>query len=422
MSAKLGYKLTEIGAVPEEWRVEVFTDAVQVNPGRSLVAGKEYPFVPMDALTTDSPRVRYVLRRVWNQSSGSRFQNGDVLLARITPSAENGKTALLDSLDGDSTGFGSTEFLVLSPKTGGIEDSKFLYHLIKFEKIRNQAIQRMTGSTGRQRIPPGAFGDILCPIPPVSEQRKIASILSTVDDAIQKTDEIIAKTQQLKKGLMQQLLTKGIGHTKFKQTEIGSIPKDWRIATIGSVTQVRNGSTPRRNVKDYWENGQVPWIPTAQVNERFIAISREYITDVAVREANLHLIPKGSLLLAMIGQGLTRGKVAKLLIDAAINQNFAAIFPCEEMDTDFLFHFLDFNYFRIRNMGRGGNQWALNCEIVRSIPIPVPPKDEQQEIARILSSVDDGTEEENQRKHQLERLKKGLVQVLLTGKVRVKVR
>jgi len=188
-----------------DWRFDAFGNAVEVNPRRKLVQGKEYSFIPMEALSTDSPNVTFIQRRVWDRSSGSKFQNGDVLLARITPSAENGKTALVNLPD--ALGFGSTEFIVLSPKKGGIEDSQFLYYLVKFERIRNQAIQRMTGSTGRQRIPPEALDDILCPVPPVAEQRRIASILSTVDDAIQKIDEKKRSLERLKKGLMQVLLT-----------------------------------------------------------------------------------------------------------------------------------------------------------------------------------------------------------------------
>jgi type I restriction enzyme S subunit len=404
-----------------DWRIDLFSNAVEVSPTRSLVAGEEYPYVPMDALSTDSPKVAYVENRAWSRSSGTRFQNGDVLFARITPSAENGKTALVDFLEEGGKGFGSTEFIVLSPRRGGIEDSRLLYYLVKFEKIRNQAIQRMTGSTGRQRIPPEAFDGILCPIPPVNEQQKIAAILSRVDDAIQKTDEIIAKTQQLKKGLMQQLLTKGIGHTKFKQTDLGEIPEQWQITTIGSTTQVKNGSTPRRNVREYWENGTIPWIPTAQVNDRYIEKAQEFITERGLHETSLSWIPKGSILLAMIGQGATRGKVARLLVDATINQNFAAIFPSPSMNMDFLFHYLDFNYWRIRNLGRGGNQWALNCEVVKKICIPLPDKDEQTRIASILSCVDEKIRNDTRRKAQLDRLKRGLMRVLLTGKVRVKV-
>src|SRR5437870_4307702 len=100
-----------------DWRFETVGNAVEVNARRKLVQGKEYTFVPMEALSTDSPNLLFVQRRVWDQSSGSKFQNGDVLFARITPSAENGKTALVNLPD--SVGFGSTEFIVLSPKKGG---------------------------------------------------------------------------------------------------------------------------------------------------------------------------------------------------------------------------------------------------------------------------------------------------------------
>jgi type I restriction enzyme S subunit len=422
MSVKPHYKLTEIGAIPEEWRAQVFTHAVQVNPSRSLVVGREYPFVPMDALTTDSPRTRYVLSRVWNQSSGSRFQNGDVLLARITPSAENGKTALVDSLKGDGTGFGSTEFLVLSPKTGGIEDSRFLYHLIKFEKIRNQAIQRMTGSTGRQRIPPEAFNDILCPVPPVSEQQRIASILSTVDDAIQKTDEIIETTQQLKKGLMQQLLTRGIGHTKFKQTEIGKIPEEWGVVPIEKLGNVITGTTPSTTVKEYYGSKYVFVSPADIGASKFVMKTTKSLSDKGLKVSRP--IPPGSIFVTCISSYDGIGKIGMSTTTSTTNQQINSVVCHEKVNPDFLYYSLDYHRSRIQTYAvRSGGHFAIiTKQLFSSIPMPKPSESEQSRIACILSSVDNKLEHEKNTRTGLERLKKGLMQVLLTGKVRVKVR
>jgi len=400
------------------WRFERLGNAIDINPARKLVQGKEYPFVPMEALSTESPNPTFLQRRVWDRSSGSRFQNGDVLLARITPSAENGKTALVNLPD--SVAFGSTEFIVLSPKTGGIEDSRFLYYTIKYDKIRKQAIQRMIGSTGRQRIPPEALDDILCAVPPVQEQHGIASILSTIDEAIQKTDEIIAKTQQLKKGLMHQLLTIGIGHTNFKETEIGKIPEKWEVSSIGKDFKVGTGGTPSRENPDYYR-GEIPWVKTTEVNYGLIEDTQEHITRAALEETSAKLYRAGTLLIAMYGQGVTRGKAAILGVDAAINQACAAVYGADQVRVSFLFYWCQKQYHRLRSLAQGANQSNFNLSLVRSVRIPVPSIAEQDKIVEILQGFDASIKSEFQRKHNLQQLKTGLTQVLLSGKVRVKV-
>jgi type I restriction enzyme S subunit len=417
-----GFKTTEIADMPEEWRVTVLSDAAQVNPSRPLVVGREYPFIPMDALTTDSPRVIYTLRRVWNRSSGSRFQNGDVLLARITPSAENGKTALVDFLRDGGRGFGSTEFLVLGPENGGIEDSKFLYYLIKFDKIRNQAIQRMTGSTGRQRIPPDAFNDIQCPVPPVPEQRKISSTLSAVDDAIQKTNEIVAKTQQLKKGLMQQLLTKGIGHTKFKQTEVGEIPEEWHLlpcerACTEITVGVVSSATP------YYVEKGVPFLRSQNIKENSIdTTDLRFISEEFNQSHRKSILRQGDVVTVRTGEPGTSCVVPREY-DGSNCFSLIISRPSKDLLPQYLSYYINSQYARrfIASREAGGVQHNFNVSFMKKLPVPVGSLAEQERIVFNLSVVDDKLLKESRRKEHLELLKKGLMQALLTGRVRVKV-
>lgn len=157
---------------------------------------------------------------------------------------------------------------------------------------------------------------------------------------------------------------------------------------IGEVATVRNGTTPSRKNPDFW-NGNVPWLPTGKVNERYIAVADECITELALRKCSLRLIPAGSTLVAMIGEGTTRGKAALLRIDATTNQNFAAVSPGEGIVPEFLFYQLESCYEPLRHWSHGTNQHALNTKLVSDFPIWVPDIDEQREIVAEIAALED---------------------------------
>ncbi len=295
----------------------------------------------------------------------------------------------------------------------------FLLYLLNFLDLNPYIV----GST-RKKLNQEHMKRIIIPLPPLPEQKKIAEILSTVDKAIELTDKIIAQTELLKKGLMQRLLTKGIGHEEFKfNKELGcEIPKEWEVTTIGEVCEVGTGGTPSREKTEYF-GGNIPWVKSTEIDYGIITQTEEYITELGLKNSNARIYSAGTLIIAMYGQGVTRGKCAILGIDAAINQACAAIKPKNSnlIHILYLYYWCQYRYEQIRNLGQGANQKNLNLSIVRSIKFPLPPLPEQKRISKILSTVDKKLELERERKQQLQELKKGLMQVLLTGKVRVKV-
>ena len=211
------------------WQRMPFSDAVAVNPRRSIVRGALAPFVDMAALPSETHAISCA-RTKCVDGGGARFTNGDTLFARITPCTENGKTGLVDRLGAGEVGAGSTEFIVLGPREN-LTTPRFVYYLAKNPKFRAFAISRMRGTSGRQRVPASVFDAFEVGVPPLREQRKIAAILSSVDDTIDKTQAVIDQVQVVKRGLIQELLTRGMPgrHMRFKQTEIGEIPEGWAI-------------------------------------------------------------------------------------------------------------------------------------------------------------------------------------------------
>lgn len=206
----------------------------------------------------------------------------------------------------------------------------------------------------------------------------------------------------------------------YKHTPLGWIPEDWFWCSLGEISSVGSGTTPSKSNVDYWENGNIPWLPTGKVNERVIIHADEFITEFAKEQLSIKLLPINTIVLAMIGQGKTRGKVAILKLGAWINQNFAYLIPTKQTSSEYLFHSLEYNYYRIRYEGnRGGNQGSLNTGMVRNILVLYPPLPEQIAIANLLTTWDSAIAKLQDliaAKHQR---KKWLMQQLLTGKKRL---
>jgi type I restriction enzyme S subunit len=256
------------------------------------------------------------------------------------------------------------------------------------------------------------------PRPPLPEQQKIAEILSTVDAKIEIIDQQISETQELKKGLMQQLLTKGIGHTEFKDSALGKIPKSWEVNKIGETCHSFAGGTPKRSVKEYYKNGTIPWVKSGEVDNDNITSTKESVTELAINETSTRLIKSKSILVALYGA--TAGKVGVLKMDACSNQAVLAINSnVDFISNKFLYHFLKSITKTLLVLCQGSGQPNLSKKIIDNVNIPIPQKGEQQQIATILTTTDDKLEVLSEKKTTYQELKQGLMQQLLTGKVRV---
>lgn len=194
------------------------------------------------------------------------------------------------------------------------------------------------------------------------------------------------------------------------------LPEGWTIKKIGSIAKVTSGGTPDRSKSIYW-NGKYPWITTSLINFGIVRESEEYITEEGLQNSSAKLFPMGTVLMAMYGQGKTRGQVAMLGIEATTNQACAAIISDEnKVYSPFLFQNLSSRYVEIRNLSNTGNQENLNGELIKGISIKLPPIPEQQKIVKILSTWDEAIQTTQELIKQLENQKKALMQRLLSGK------
>ena len=196
-------------------------------------------------------------------------------------------------------------------------------------------------------------------------------------------------------------------------------PSGWSDGTVGETCVLQTGGTPSRKKPEYW-NGDIPWIKTGEVDYKLITQTEEHISADGLKNSNAKLLPIGTLLMAMYGQGITRGKVAITGLEAATNQACAAITPRdqEQLTTDFLYWFLTYQYEELRSRGHGANQRNLSMTLIKIFEIAYPPLPEQKTIAHILSTVHRAIEAQERIIQTTTELKKVLMHQLFTEGLR----
>ena len=422
------YKETLIGKIPEDWDVVRLGDSgvAEIRGNKSVNNVEKIAFIPMEFIPDSSIYTKYEIRNLNEIKSSTYCEAGDLLLAKITPSLENGKQGIVPEDVPNGFALATTEVFPIVCK--GI-DRLFLFYILKHPRFRKVLEYSMRGTTGRQRVPKEAVENLPIPYPPLSEQRKIAEILSTVDKAIQKVDEAIAKTERLKKGLMQELLTKGIGHTEFKDTEIGRIPKEWEVVKISDVVKpkdgIKRGPWGGMIKKEFFVERGFKVYEQKNVILNDFNIGNYYIANEKFNELKSYEIKPGDILItsagtigkiAIVPDGIQRGIFNQALIrirlksDIVSTTYFKYLFESGMLEK------------QLKKFAYGATQVNLaSIKILKQILLSLPPLSEQQKIAEILSTVDKKLELEKKRKEKLERIKKGLMNDLLTGKRRVKV-
>ncbi len=303
--------------------------------------------------------------------------------------------------------------------------SQFLYQFLLANK--NIFLQTAVGSTVKSlRLP--IIKKVFVNVPSLEEQKKIAEILMSVDDGIRKTDEIIIQTEKLKKGLMQDLFTKGIGHNKFKKTKIGEVSEDWRVVTIKDaplklIDGDRGVNYPK--LSDFTSGGYCLFLNNKNIkNDQFVFSDIQFVS----REKD-ELLRKGKLerLDVVLTTRGTVGNVAFYNDDISfenirINSGMLLLRAYGELNSDFLYHLMKSPFMKKRydDVVSGSAQPQLPIRSLQQIYIPVPPEDEQEKIVEISQTIDNKISVNNRYREILIKLKKGLAQDLLSGKIIIK--
>ena len=267
---------------PSGWSTRPFSEAFLINPAVPIERGKTTPFVDMAAVEPGLRAVRSTRDREF-RGGGSRFQNGDTLLARITPCLENGKIARYTADGGPTTGHGSTEFIVVRGRPG-VTDSGFAFYVTRSDQVRSYAIGQMTGTSGRQRVPTSSLAQLDVDCPPLPEQRAIAHVLGTLDDKIELNrrmnkmleamaralfkswfvdfDPVRARMEGRDTGLPPDIAD--LFPDRLVDSEMGEIPEGWEVVPLDAIARFQNGLALQR-FRPAPQEARLPVVKIAQM-------------------------------------------------------------------------------------------------------------------------------------------------------------
>ena len=428
--AKEGYKKVKIGPkevyIPEDWRNEKLKSLAQIESGGTPSTKNpqfwngEIPWLtPTDITKNNNKYISESNKKIslhgLEKSSAKLLPPGTVLM---TSRATIGEASISNIKMATNQGFKSII-------CGKYLHNEYLYYYLPM--IKNYLTALGGGSTFLE-ISKKDVKNLKIPLPHIDEQKKISEILSTVDQAIAQTDEIIEKTQSIKKGLMQKLLTEGVKHNKFKKIKIygkeRKIPAGWKIEVLEnicrSITDGKHGDCENEENSGFFfisakdiHDGKINYDKARQITEK----------DFIKTNKRTNLEPKDNII-------TNSGTIGKIAIASEGDQtgrttfqkSVAIVKPIhEKVDYRFLSYRLSENVNLLSLNSSGSAQKNLLLKDLRNFKITLPEINEQKHIAYILSNVDQKIQKEKEFKQKLEQLKKGLMQDLLTGKKRVSV-
>lgn len=276
------------------------------------------------------------------------------------------------------------------------------------------------------------FLNIEFALPSLKEQQSIANFLDNatckIDTLIQKQQNLIELLKEKRQALISHAVTKGLNpHVKMKDSGVewlGKVPEHWESVCLKWIAKIYSGGTPDKTNFSYWEEGTIPWISSGEVNQFFITEPTTYITEEAYEKSSAKWIPKNALVMALAGQGKTKGMVAQLGIMTTCNQSMAAIVLSENVSERFIFWWLTSNYEKIRNLAGGDLRDGLNLDIIGSIVCPYFLLSEQQQIANYLDKstckIDTLIAKAQKAIELLKERRTALISAVVTGKIDVR--
>jgi len=369
------------------WKTLPFTEAVMVNPQVPIKRGQVSPFVDM-ASVNGSARYIHAKRQRRFSGSGSRFQDGDTLMARITPCLENGKIAQFRTTDPSVSAHGSTEFIVVRGLRG-VTDTNFAYYLTRSEQVRSYAISQMTGTSGRQRVPVGSLAHLEVKIPSIPEQLAIARILGALDDKIELSWRMNETLEAMARSIFKDWFVdfgptraKVEGRDPYLDSEVWKLfpdtldsdgkPKGWQISNIGKEVEVMGGATPSTKEPGYWDYGVRNWATPKDLSKLSSPVllgTDRKITDVGVEQISSGILPSGAVLLS---SRAPIGYLAISTIPTAVNQGFIAMVCERRLPNVFVLFWCHENLDYIKGISGGSTFAEISKRTFRTVPVIVP--------------------------------------------------
>jgi type I restriction enzyme S subunit len=411
-----------------EWKEYKFSEVIEINPQRNLKKGTIAPFIEMRAIEPNRRRPLKISRKMYS-GGGAKFKNRDTLLARITPCLEHGKTVFISDLKEGEVGFGSTEFIVLTGKEG-ITAPLFVYYLCKYNEVRDFAIKSMTGSSGRQRVQEEAFNHLTIKVPPITEQRKIAEILGSLDDKIELNYEMNKTLEAIAQAIFKNWF---VNFEPFKDElvyneELGKeIPKDWKVGKLEDVlSEIESGYRPTGGVSNV--KSGIPSIGAEHIMGlgKFDYSKIKYVPNDFFGKMERGKVRNGDVLLYKDGAYVGR----KTYFDynfpfdkCCVNEHVFILRTNELVTPKYLYFWLDQKWVTniLINMSLTSAQPGLNQQSLKTVPILIPEKQVVQRFDKTIEPFIALIFMNAKEARILEQIRDALLPKLLSGEIRVKV-
>jgi type I restriction enzyme, S subunit len=408
-----------LGQIPEGWGEKRLKFVTSLRNKKVSIEGRKV--VALENI--EGGTGRFLATKSSYSGDDVAFSAGDVLFGKLRPYLS--KVYLTQS---DGVAFG--DLLAYYPQKG-VFHSKFCFYLL----ISGGFISKVDSSTYGSKMPRASsefVAEMGIALPSIQEQKAIAAFLDRetrkIDLLVEKQERLIELLKEKRQALISHCVTKGLNpNAKMKDSGVewlGEIPKEWKISKLGNYSMIFNGSTPDRNVEEYWENGTIPWLSSSKVNDTIVEQPSELISKNAFNKTSLRMVPLGSVIIGLVGQGKTRGMSSLLGISTTINQNLAAIVPGRKVIGKFIQLLFQHLYMPIREYGRGANQAALNGELISELTILIPPIQEQKTIATFLDretqKIDTLVETANSAITLLKERRTALISAAVTGKIDIR--
>lgn len=376
-------------------------DFIEFNPKESLKKGELATKVTMDKLLPFEKFISSMEQAPF--SGGSKFKNGDTLLARITPCLENGKTAFVDGLKEGEVAFGSTEFIVLRCREG-VSDPQYIYYLATSSFFRNVAIKSMVGSSGRQRVQIGALEDIDIKVPSLEEQRRIASRLALLDSKIALNSRINDNLQQ------QAQLTYNIS---FEKADFHDLPSGWRVVSLGDVATISTKAfNPQKEPITALEHYSIP----AFDENKFPTF--ESSSNI---KSNKFIIDSTCFLISKLNPTTKRVWKPYCLSERAVCSTEFIVYRAKDNSiSDFLYSVIDSqsftNYMCTHVNGSTGSRQRTTPSETLSYKLLLPSRDVLERFQSMVSPMYDLIRLNSIENNRLKQLREALLQKLMSEK------